>query len=201
MGHSPFSKPGGHIPIGGGFGKLPNIGNPIQGHAVLGGPAGCLPALRPEFFCRIGEGAVFPPGSVVPRAVVAAAQEEIFPCVAHGPASLFIDAIIDAIQLLGTFQGDHITALLVHPGKVHPRQVEERVMGGKDNLLRSDPPSWSDQGIPLHREDRCFLIHRQLRQNPLEKFQGMELGLIFKPDCPRHRKRKGGIHGEGCIKA
>ena len=75
-------------------------------------------------------------------------------------------------------------------------------MTGMDHLVYAGPATTLKAVSYTHLDVyKRQLIHRQLRQNPLEKFQGMELGLIFKPDCPRHRKRKGGIHGEGCIKA
>ena len=155
----------------------------VRGHAVLGRPVGGLLALGEPLPGLPPEQVIPAPLGVLAGAMASAAQQEQFPIGAEreGVPS---HSQKHAVHRRSALQGQHIGALLVHPGEIHPRKVDKGKMAGENDVLRLDRAQLCGQEVPLRGEDPALLVDGQLVRQHFQEFQGMELCLPFKADRP-----------------
>ena len=78
----------------------------------------------------------------------------------------------------------------MHTCKKHSRIIDEGIVAGKNNMLRTDLTLFCLDQILFHTQNRRVFINSQMPRKMRKKLQRMKLGLIGKADCP------GGLKGE-----
>ena len=153
---------------------LAHIGDPVQGHAVLGGPAagdGCVGIVlggKPLQF--------LPVSALLTCPVSAAPQNQGIPLTAEGQA-VFRLVQIHSVKQGYIFQCKGIGTLLVQLQKIAAVLVEEGEVGGDDDLLRPDGAPVSDGGMFHQLTDGGVFVNMQVTGKGGQEFQGMEPGL------------------------
>ena len=159
-----------------------------------------LPAVRIAAPGRLAQQLIASSGGVLPRPVVAAAQQQVFPRVSEGEP-FRVHAVVHAVQLRGVFQRQHVAALLVHPREIVAGGVDEGEMAGEHDVPRPHGPPVGLHPPSVHPQHQGLLIYRHLLRYRRQKAQGMELGLLLKAHRTLHREGQGGLGGKLRVQA
>ena len=189
-GHPPLVEAGDGVQPGQAGGIQADIGCAVQGHAVLGGPAGRGAGVR-----VVAAGEFLQPGPPAPRlagAVPAAPQQEHVVIIAEGQA-LAAGVHIHPAQLRGALQRQYIGTALVQLEPIGAELVQKREVGGHDNVLRFDGSMFRNGLAGLHLQYPGMLENGQLLRDGRGEFQRVKLGLAVKAHRARHRKGEGKV--------
>ena len=125
----------------------------------------------------MGEALQLPPAAaLLARPVTAAAQKEHSPVIPKGQA-LFVLVQIHPVDIRGVFQGQHIGAVLIQLQEVAAVLVENREVGGDDDLVRRNGPAVGDRLAGGQLQHLGVFINPQVLGDGSDKLEGVELGL------------------------
>src|SRR5699024_9670229 len=147
--------------------------------AVLRRPAGGFPAPRVQDARPVSQFFVLSALFVFSGPVSPSSDQKIFSILSEGQR-VRSAADIHAFYISRSLQSQHIGSLLVHPGKIHPREINKRIVRRKDNAVSPDAPTGCADKLLLYFCYRAVLIDCQSFCKSAQEFQRMELRLMFK---------------------